>query len=147
MSEAFEGTQEKPSMNEKETIAFLEENGIAPVGDDWQPGQSLLYVLDEGVRRRFDEYGQGFPVDKVASIARLDNPTSLKWTIKDSKVSGHTIGTITNAGGQVDYYAIHPGTKRPVLVGTSHPMKVKPPFYVQKSNVFTAADMLFPKSN
>ena len=134
--------REQPSMNETETVDFLRENRIRPLLDDWQPGQpfSFLYVLPEIHRNFYMPNLDKRPVNKVASIARLSNVTDLHL------YSDGELGNVNKNGIKVDYYAIDMTTRKPHLVGTSHPKDNNSPFVVEKQNLFEADDDLFPES-
>lgn len=137
------------SMTEEQTHSFLKEKGIVPL-HDWQPGQPLLYVLEEFTRQDDGPY-EKMPVDKRPSIARLDSPTFLNLEHEregKDDIKGRIVYPLANeAGGQIDYYAINPKTKRPEVVLTRNTV-VNPghAYNVRKENLFSAADGVFPKS-
>jgi len=130
-------------MNEQETLRFLEESGVKPFPDDWQPNQPVLYVLEEVMRRKRKKDGTPFPADQVASIARLE-PADIVFTKQRAIREGRRGGAINNEGGPVDYYAIDPVTKKITLVDTANS---KRDYFITKEHLFAAADELFPRSD
>ena len=140
-----------PSMNERQTLALLRERGVKPFSlDQWVPGKPVLYVLEEGTRMRIRGDLTQVSPSEVASIARLDNPPSIErlrvvQEVEGLEDTGPIAYRLTNEGGQIDYYAIDPGTKVVKCVGTSY-RKGGLSFYLEGANSFFAHDTLFPKS-
>ena len=147
MPENSEGRENVRSLKEAETIAFLKEHGVEPLSENWRPHQPLLFVLENNLRTLLDrETGKERPPDKIASIARVDDPTKMQFSVKDPKHREYNRGQLFNDGGQIDYYAIDFATRKPVHLGASRPARMHFPFLIWRANLFTAADHLFPKS-
>ena len=137
----------RPSMDEKETLEFFAVIGIRQLDTSrWKPNQPVLYVLDEGTRRPPGEAGKLIPADKIASIARIDEPMVLRLYKPGSFSQRDCDGALHTNGGRVDYYAIDPHTKQSLLVGTGNPDRSKVPFLVHKKKLFEVDDTIFPKS-
>lgn len=135
-------------MNEIETLQFLDVVGVKQLSvGAWQPHQPVLYVLDEETRLPRGDKGKLVTPDKVASIARIDDPIAIEWYEASSINPTRTQGALRSDRGQIDYYAINPVTRTPVLVGTSTPVRTNAPFLVEKSKLFEATDLIFPKSS
>ncbi len=139
---------EAKSMTEAETIAFLEENGVEPLGDDWQPGQTILYVLEEAIRGDDGPY-RYLPREGRPSIARLDSPTALDFNDRRDTGDNRVVYPLLNeTGGRVDFYAIDPETKKVRFMLIPIPMvrKEDRPFHVRREALFKANDSVFPPS-
>ncbi len=140
---------EKISMSESETILFLEDRGVQKL-TSWHPGQPLLYVLEEHVRRDDGPFGH-LPKHARPSIARLDSPTALDFN--EVSIEGNRIvyPLLNETGGAVTFYAIDPVTKAvtfvvlPKVPGESI-RTVDTPFHVRKKTLYEANDELFPPS-
>ena len=101
MDERVERSVE-PSLSEAETRQFMHARGVKPFSlKEWRPGTPVLYVLKEHFRHRYDKDMRALPLDKIASVARIDAPTAIRF-----EAGLHSLGNIVNNGGQVDFYAI-----------------------------------------
>ncbi|OGE83867.1 MAG: hypothetical protein A3B23_01280 [Candidatus Colwellbacteria bacterium RIFCSPLOWO2_01_FULL_48_10] len=134
-------SQEKRSMNEQETKLFLESKGIKPLLE-WQPNQPALYVFED-LYRGDDTLMpfKNFPPDRRPSIARIDDPTSLR-DARYGGIPGRVIRDLENEGTRVDLYAIDPETQQPVLAVSEYKIKL---YQVKMENLFESADELFPR--
>lgn len=146
-NKSAENIPEEKSMSEAETLLFLKENNIEPL-TNWQPGQPLLYVLEEVIRGDDGPYGY-LPKEGRPSIARLDSPTSLDFDDRRDTGDNRVVYPLLNeTGGRVDFYAIDPETKKVRFMLIPRPMargKDKP-FHVRKETLFKADDVVFPPS-
>ena len=130
-------------MTELETIAYLEQRGVKPLGE-WVPGQAVLYVLEEKTRQRKDAF-DGITPEKIPSIVRVDSPKSLdlKKPHNNTPFDDVAYYYLENDHGRVDYYAIDP-VDGPVIVKSSNKRKA---YSVRKGFLFAADDELFPPGN
>lgn len=132
----------KPSLNEQDTIAFLQLHDIQRMDvDAWQQGMPILYVLKEPTR--VGRNTKDTPKEHLASIARVDAPEILKMGGRMARQprTGYLINT---EGGQIDYFSI---SQDGVVAhsGTSFRPRDKGGLFVIETNIFTANDTLFPK--
>jgi hypothetical protein len=133
----FEGQE----MTESETIAFLQEHRVAPL-ENWVPHQPLLYVLEERTRPTYE--------GRTPSIVRLNDPIKIEFDnpLSDDDEPDRIVYALHNAGGQLDYYAINPLTKKIEQVHTTlgRDKAGAKPYHVRKEGLYVAADELFPPS-
>jgi hypothetical protein len=135
-------------MNQADIIAFLTSHGVEPLGE-WQPGEAVLYVVEDGYRTETSHYKE-LPEPVRPSIARLDDPDSVeageravgrdgKWT--------RMFRIVNESGGQVDYYAIDPDTHAVNFVRSSASIRHGSfPYVAPGTFLFRAKDALFPKA-
>ena len=145
MNESPRNQPSVESLGEKDTIAFLEANGIKRL-ETWKPGTAVLCVLGEGARAATkDNYS--FTADRFPSLVRCENPTNVEFNITDIGLSRIVYGRDRDSK-RVDYYCIDGKTKTPVLVRTAKTIaEGKQSYFVRKSDIFAAADHLFPPSS
>ncbi|HRH24176.1 MAG TPA: hypothetical protein PK109_01115 [Candidatus Paceibacterota bacterium] len=127
--------ERKPSLNEQETLALLAQKGVAGLGA-MKPHTPFLYVLEEHTR-----LDTATP-DVKASIARVEYPERFEQVYPGRF-------RILIKKGQIDYYAIHRDTGQPFHVGTGQPRERNKQgiiYLANTSNMFEAADHLFPKA-
>jgi hypothetical protein len=134
-------------MTESETIAFLEEHGVARVDPDkWQPHQPVLYVMEEIIRHHENGPFNDLSRDKRPSIVRVHDPLKIHFD-EPRGDADRTIYWLESNRGQVDYYVIDAVTGKPELVQTKYSHKIAPnAYHVRKEVLFNAADDLFPRA-
>lgn len=129
----------KRSLNEEETLLFLQKHNIKQL-KDFKPHEPLLYVFEESVK------GEGgpftfLPPEKRPSIARLHDPLALNQFHGYYKEKGRQMYDLQNEGGQVDLYAIRSENEPPLLVAQEFKSKL---YHVFKEGLFESNDELFP---
>jgi len=135
-------------MSQAQIVAFLTARGVEPLGE-WRPGEAILYVVEDGYRTDTAHYGD-LPERLRPSVARLDAPDSVEAGERCVDRDGtwtRMMRIINESGGQVDYYAIDPGTQAVSFVRSSASIRDKDYPYVAPGRLlFRAADALFPKA-
>ena len=141
----------KRSLNSAETLSFLSENNVKPLGE-WKQGSPVLYVLEEFYRGDDGHYMM-FPPHLRPSIVRLDAPDAIDLDNPHTETEipgliGRVSYKLVNKGGRVDYFAIDQTTKKPILVKTSHRDNEATDFAynVTKEGLFETNDRIFPKN-
>ena len=130
---SFESISLLPSMNRRQTLAFLESHQVGSLGltsqnfEKFKPGSPILYVFEDSLPTA--AFGSLIE-NRRPSLARVDHPTELKF--------GGFLTTI----GQIDYYAIDPKTHQIFRVKSGGKSKV---YEVGIPYLFHACDELFPK--
>jgi hypothetical protein len=135
--------QEKRSMTEAETIAFLQEQGVKPL-ENFTAHQPLLYVLEERIRKDNGPL-KDLPKDKRPSVARVSDPFKIHFDnpLVDEGEPERVVYALDNPGGQVDYYAINPITKEIEIVKTTIGRikdATSTPYHVRKEGLFMPDD-------
>ncbi len=127
------------SMTEKETVDFLERNGIQKM-QQFVPGVPLLYVFTQDLNENLAVGGRG------RALARLDNPLEIDYDypLEDPK-GGNVAYNLKNNGGAYNY-AIDRTTGKPVYLSQSKSEEDGAAYYVVKPEyLYVADDVLFPK--
>jgi hypothetical protein len=140
-----------PSLTVAETISYLEEHGVKPMGEEWKSGEPFLYIFEEGTRTDNGPFATT-SIDKRPSLARINGPTNIVFDkpIVSIDTPGAMGYRMTNPGGQIDYYAIDGETKRPVYVRTSFRDTtdgIARYYFVLKEHLYEANDALFPRQD
>jgi hypothetical protein len=126
-------------MTEVETLAFLEQYGVMPIGDEWQPHTPVLYVLEEVVRGDAGPF-KSEPLHLRPSIVRMADPATIDFDRPDVQASRVTY-KLSNVG-RADYYVIDSTTQKPLLVRSSETARE---YDVREEGLFKTMDDLFPK--
>lgn len=128
------------SLNEEETLRFLERHGIRQL-QEFKPNQPLLYVFED-IFRGDDGPFKFLPPDQRPSIARVHNPIALNLDRGQYNSPDREISDLQNEGGQVDLYAINRQTEAPFLVGQEFKYKL---YQISRKGLFESNDELFPQ--
>ncbi|MEI7709467.1 MAG: hypothetical protein WCI76_02020 [bacterium] len=119
------------SMNEKQTLDFLQSKGVQPMEDQClRPGQPFLFLLGETIRTKSLK---NFTPDRKPSIALVLNPL-----IFNSDSTGVT--SFENRG-EIIYYAINSKTREVVEVKRSNEAKG---YNVIDGDIFQPNNDIFP---
>lgn len=142
MQEFAPKNKQSESMRESETLSFLAEHGGKNLSlEDWEPGQPVLFVFPDTIYQKMSKEREPDDLTPIPSIVRIDSPQKIYFR----KNSDHIL-LLENNGGQVDYFAIDPKTKKIMYVRSSSSVRDHTnPYLVTIDNVFEPLDDLFKK--
>ena len=125
-----------PSMDREQTVAFLQKHQIFSLGlnyetyEKFEPNKPFLYVFEDTLPIGVFELENP---TRRPSIARIDNPTELKF------------GGVLHTAGQIDYYAIDPETEEIFWLRAGGSRREYKVGLYSMPYLFSSHDALFPK--